>query len=280
MKRFITALLSTSILLVGCGNDSTSSTDTQSPKTMETKQVAKADQDVLDVYQTYQDTLGQTGAADAKALAKLEYTGEEQPLRAAATGAKNLNVTPGKVVKSFQQGDVAYIIHEFNDAEGSPLPNRASKLFLKKDGEWKVVIAPTTFEPAVFTTLAEMFDSFNADEYGVNAKAAEAVGNTPENKQDKVFTRVNAQTDYMALEMNSNILMIYGMALGNEGNPEVLVDYYSDYADWYTDEQDLLRKTAKAGTDYEKYLIALDPLKESLQKKLGKYADQLNMELG
>jgi hypothetical protein len=39
-------------------------------------------------------------------------------------------------------------------------------------------------------------------------------------------------------------------------------------------------KTAKAGTDYEKYLIALDPLKESLQKKLEKYADQLNMELG
>ncbi|WP_214847191.1 hypothetical protein [Exiguobacterium sp. s193] len=280
MKRLITALLSTSILLAGCGNDSTSSTDTESPKTSETKQVAKADQDVLAVYQAYQDTLGKTGAADAKALAKLEYTGEEQPLRAAATGAKNLNVTPGKVVKSFQQGDVAYIIHEFNDADGSPLPNRASKLFLKKDGEWKVVIAPTTFEPSVFTTLAEMFDSFNADEYGVNAKAAEAVGNTPEDKQDKVFTRVNAQTDYMALEMNSNILMIYGMALGNDGNPEVLVDYYSDYADWYTDEQDLLRKTAKAGTDYEKYLIALDPLKESLQKKLGKYADQLNMELG
>lgn len=280
MKRLITALLSTSMLLVGCGNDSTSSTDTESPKTTETKQVAQADQAVLDVYQTYQDTLGKTGSADAKALAKIEYTGEDEPLRAAAIGAKNLNVTPGKVVQSFQQGDVAYIIHEFNDADGSPLPNRASKLFLKKDGEWKVVIAPTTFEPVVFTTLAEMFDSFNADEYGVNAKAAEAVGNTPEDEQDKVFTRVNAQTDYMALEMNSNILMIYGMALGNEGNPEVLVDYYSDYADWYTDEQDLLRKTAKAGTDYEKYLIALDPLKESLQKKLGKYADQLNMELG
>ena len=280
MKRLITALLSTSILLVGCGNDSTSSTDTESPKTTETKQVAQADQAVLDVYQTYQDTLGKTGSADAKVLAKIEYTGEDEPLRAPAIGAKNLNVTPGKVVKSFQQGDVAYIIHEFNDADGSPLPNRASKLFLKKDGEWKAVIAPTTFEPAVFTTLAEMFDSFNADEYGVNAKAAEAVGNTPEDEQDKVFTRVNAQTDYMALEMNSNILMIYGMALGNEGNPEVLVDYYSDYADWYVDEQDLLLKTAKAGTDYEKYLIALDPLKESLQKKLGKYADQLNMELG
>jgi hypothetical protein len=84
----------------------------------------------------------------------------------------------------------------------------------------------------------------------------------------------------MALEMNSNILMIYGEALKNEGNPETLVDYYQDYADWYEEEHPVLMKTAKAGTDYEKYLIALDPLTESLQKKLEKYADQLNMELG
>jgi hypothetical protein len=280
MKRLLTILASTSIILVGCGNDSAPSTDTESPKSTETKQTKQADQDVLDVYKTYQQTVGQSGTADAKALARIEYTGDEQLLRPAMLGAKNLKIKPGKVVKSFQEGDVAYIIHEFNDEDGSPLPNRASKLFLKQEDEWKVVIVPTTFEPAVFTTLASMFDSFNADEYGVNAKAAEAVGNTKEDQQDEVFTRVNAQTDYMALEMNSNILMIYGQALGNEGNPETLVDYYEDYADWYRDEQALLLKTAKAGTDFEKYLIALDPLKESLQKKLEKYADQLNMELG
>ncbi|MGX8237056.1 hypothetical protein [Exiguobacterium undae] len=280
MKRLLTILASTSIILVGCGNDSAPSTDTESPKSTETKQTKQADQDVLDVYKTYQQTVGQSGTADAKALARIEYTGEEQLLRPAMLGAKNLKIKPGKVVKSFQEGNVAYVIHEFNDEDGSPLPNRASKLFLKQEDEWKVVIVPTTFEPAVFTTLASMFDSFNADEYGVNAKAAEAVGNTKEDQQDEVFTRVNAQTDYMALEMNSNILMIYGQALGNEGNPETLVDYYEDYADWYRDEQALLLKTAKAGTDFEKYLISLDPLKESLQKKLEKYADQLNMELG
>lgn len=280
MKRLLTILASTSIILVGCGNDSAPSTDTESPKSTETKQTKQADQDVLDVYKTYQQTVGQSGTADAKALARIEYTGEEQLLRPAMLGAKNLKIKPGKVVKSFQEGNVAYVIHEFNDEDGSPLPNRASKLFLKQEDAWKVVIVPTTFEPAVFTTLASMFDSFNADEYGVNAKAAEAVGNTKEDQQDEVFTRVNAQTDYMALEMNSNILMIYGQALGNEGNPETLVDYYEDYADWYRDEQALLLKTAKAGTDFEKYLIALDPLKESLQKKLEKYADQLNMELG
>lgn len=280
MKRLLTILASTSIILVGCGNDSAPSTDTESPKSTETKQTKQADQDVLAVYKTYQQTVGQSGTADAKALARIEYTGDEQLLRPAMLGAKNLKIKPGKVVKSFQEGDVAYVIHEFNDEDGTPLPNRASKLFLKQEDEWKVVIVPTTFEPAVFTTLASMFDSFNADEYGVNAKAAEAVGNTKEDQQDEVFTRVNAQTDYMALEMNSNILMIYGQALGNEGNPETLVDYYEDYADWYRDEQALLLKTAKAGTDFEKYLIALDPLKESLQKKLEKYADQLNMELG
>ncbi|WP_404274834.1 hypothetical protein [Exiguobacterium undae] len=280
MKRLLTILASTSIILVGCGNDSAPSTHTESPKSTETKQTKQADQDVLAVYKTYQQTVGQSGAADAKALARIEYTGEEQLLRPAMLGAKNLKIKPGKVVKSFQEGNVAYVIHEFNDEDGSPLPNRASKLFLKQEDEWKVVIVPTTFEPAVFTTLASMFDSFNADEYGVNAKAAEAVGNTKEDQQDEVFTRVNAQTDYMALEMNSNILMIYGQALGNEGNPETLVDYYEDYADWYRDEQALLLKTAKAGTGFEKYLIALDPLKESLQKKLEKYADQLNMELG
>jgi len=151
---------------------------------------------------------------------------------------------------------------------------------LKKDDEWKIVLTPTTFDPAVFSTLGDLFTGFNADEYGVNAKAADEIGKTDEKEQDAVFSRVNAQTDYMALEMNSNILMIYGEALKNEGNPETLVDYYQDYADWYEDEQPLLMKTAKAGTDYEKYLIALDPLKESLQKKLEKYADQLNMELG
>ncbi|MGE6553851.1 hypothetical protein [Exiguobacterium artemiae] len=280
MKRLLTVLASTSIILVGCGNDSAPSTDTESPKSTETKQTKQASQDVLDVYATYQKTIGQSGTADADALASIEYTGDKKLLRATTLGAKNLKIKPGKVVKSFQKGDVAYIIHEFNDEDGSPLPNRASKLFLKQDGEWKVVIVPTKFNPEVFTTLASLFESFNADEYGVNAKAAEAVGNTKEDEQDEVFTRVNAQTDYMALEMNSNILMIYGPALGNKGNPETLVHYYEDYADWYREEQALLLKTAKAGTDFEKYLIALDPLKESLQKKLEKYADQLNMELG
>ncbi|MGX8176405.1 hypothetical protein ACWS7L_02810 [Exiguobacterium artemiae] len=280
MKRLLTVLASTSIILVGCGNDSAPSTDTESPKSTETKQSKQADQDVLKVYKTYQQTVGQSGTADAKGLAEIEYSGDEKLLRPAMLGAKNLNIQPGKVIKSFQEGDVAYVIHEFNGKDGSPLPNRASKLFLKQNGEWKIVIVPTTFEPKVFTTLASLFDSFNADEYGVNAKAAEAVGNTKEDEQDEVFTRVNAQTDYMALEMNSNILMIYGPALGNKGNPETLVDYYKDYADWYREEQALLTKTAEAGTDYEKYLIALDPLKESLQKKLEKYADQLNMELG
>ena len=280
MKRLLTVLVSTGIILAGCGNDAAPSTDTESPKSTETKQTKQADQDVLDVYKTYQQTVGQSGTADAKALARIEYTGDGKLLRPAMLGANNLNIRPGKVVKSFQEGDVAYIIHEFNDEGGSPLPNRASKLFLKQDGEWKIVIVPTKFDPEVFTTLASLFESFNADEYGVNAKAAEAVGNTKEDEQDEVFTRVNAQTDYMALEMNSNILMIYGPALGNKGNPETLVKYYEDYADWYREEQTLLLKTAKAGTDYEKYLIALDPLKESLQKKLEKYADQLNMELG
>ncbi len=280
MKRLLTVLVSTGIILAGCGNDTAPSTDTESPKSTETKQTKQADQDVLDVYKTYQQTVGQSGTADAKALARIEYTGDGKLLRPAMLGANNLNIRPGKVVKSFQEGDVAYIIHEFNDEDGSPLPNRASKLFLKQDGEWKIVIVPTKFDPEVFTTLASLFESFNADEYGVNAKAAEAVGNTKEDEQDEVFTRVNAQTDYMALEMNSNILMIYGPALGNKGNPETLVKYYEDYADWYREEQTLLLKTAKAGTDYEKYLIALDPLKESLQKKLEKYADQLNMELG
>ncbi len=280
MKRLLTVLVSTGIILAGCGNDAAPSTDTESPKSTETKQTKQADQDVLDVYKTYQQTVGQSGTADAKALARIEYTGDGKLLRPAMLGANNLNIRPGKVVKSFQEGDVAYIIHEFNDEDGSPLPNRASKLFLKQDGEWKIVIVPTKFDPEVFTTLASLFESFNADEYGVNAKAAEAVGNTKEDEQDEVFTRVNAQTDYMALEMNSNILMIYGPALGNKGNPETLVKYYEDYADWYREEQTLLLKTAKAGTDYEKYLIALDPLKESLQKKLEKYADQLNMELG
>lgn len=280
MKRLLTVLVSTGIILAGCGNDVAPSTDTESPKSTETKQTKQAGQDVLDVYKTYQQTVGQSGTADAKALARIEYTGDGKLLRPAMLGANNLNIRPGKVVKSFQEGDVAYIIHEFNDEDGSPLPNRASKLLLKQDGEWKIVIVPTKFDPEVFTTLASLFESFNADEYGVNAKAAEAVGNTKEDEQDEVFTRVNAQTDYMALEMNSNILMIYGLALGNKGNPETLVKYYEDYADWYREEQTLLLKTAKAGTDYEKYLIALDPLKESLQKKLEKYADQLNMELG
>jgi len=280
MKRLLTVLVSTGIILAGCGNDSAPSTDTESPKSTETKQTKQASQDVLDVYKTYQQTVGQSGTADAEALAAIEYTGDQKLLRAATLGAKNLKIKPGKVVKSFQEGNVAYIIHEFNDEDGLPLPNRASKLFLKQDGEWKVVIVPTKFDPEVFTTLASLFESFNADEYGVNAKAAEAVGNTKEDEQDEVFTRVNAQTDYMALEMNSNILMIYGPALGNKGNPETLVNYYEDYADWYREEQSLLLKTAKAGTDFEKYLIALDPLKESLQKKLEKYADQLNMELG
>lgn len=279
MKRSLVVLLATSLVLVGCGNDSPSSTDTKSPKTTETKQ-QKAEQAVLDVYQTYEKTLGQSGRADAKDLASIEYTADAKQLEPLAVGANNLNVVPGKVVKSFQKGDVAYIIHEFKDAKGSILPNRGSKLLLKKDDEWKIVLTPTTFDPSVFSTLGDLFTGFNADEYGVNAKAADEIGKTDEKEQDAVFSRVNAQTDYMALEMNSNILMIYGEALKNEGNPETLVDYYQDYADWYEEEQPLLMKTAKAGTDYEKYLIALDPLKESLQKKLEKYADQLNMELG
>lgn len=59
MKRSLVVLLATSLVLVGCGNDSPSSTDTKSPKTTETKQ-QKAEQAVLDVYQTYEKTLGQS----------------------------------------------------------------------------------------------------------------------------------------------------------------------------------------------------------------------------
>ncbi|MFY7750514.1 MAG: hypothetical protein ACOVQU_01890, partial [Exiguobacterium acetylicum] len=147
MKRSLVVLLATSLVLVGCGNDSSSSTDTKSPKTTETKQ-QKAEQAVLDVYQTYEKTLGQSGRADAKDLASIEYTGDEKQLEPLAVGAKNLNVVPGKVVKSFQKGDVAYIIHEFKDAKGSILPNRGSKLLLKKDDEWKIVLTPTTFDPS------------------------------------------------------------------------------------------------------------------------------------
>ncbi len=93
MKRSLVVLLATSLVLVGCGNDSPSSTDTKSPKTTETKQ-QKAEQAVLDVYQTYEKTLGQSGRADAKDLASIEYTGDEKQLEPLAVGAKNLNVVP------------------------------------------------------------------------------------------------------------------------------------------------------------------------------------------
>ncbi|WP_114571785.1 hypothetical protein [Exiguobacterium flavidum] len=277
MKRFLTAAVASSLFLTACGTGESPS-PTESPKTEDAKQ--SEDAVIASLYKTYQDSLGKSGKEDSAALAKVDYTGDAKLLEPLATGAHALRLKPGKVVKTWREGDVAFIIHEFNGEDGKPLPNRGSKLVIKKDGEWKLALIPAEFEPDTFRSLAKIFEDVDVNEYGVNADAADEIGNTAEDKQDEVFTRVNAQTDYMALEMNSNFLMILGPALSNEENPDVLSDYYADYTAWYGDEQELLMKTAATGEDYAKYIDALTPLKESLQEKLAKYENKLNLELG
>ena len=226
---------------------------------------------VTEVYADYQAALE---SGDAEALASIDYAGRLTEIP--ATGAVTRQLSPGEIYKGWvnEEEDVAFLVHEMIDEEGNPLPNRLSKIAVKEEDEWSLVITPAALPKNVIAEVGELLTGVQANEYGVNAEANARLAEIPEDEAGPIYDQVNAQTDYMALEADNNVFLLMAEMLTVEENQTIMTDYFKAYETWYTDNEETLRKAA-ATEDPVEYIEVLDPLKTKLEEAIDGYDEQL-----
>lgn len=258
--------LALSVLLAGCG------TADEAP-TEEAAEVMKAPlpEAVETVYASYQQALED---GDAAALNAIDYAGDLAEIP--ATGAKTRELTPGDVYESWvnEDRDVAFIVHEMEDADGNELPNRLSKVAIKEDDAWKLVVTPALLSADLIGEVGDMLTGIEASEYGVNAEANARLADVPEDEAGPIYDRVNAQTDYVALEADNNVFLLMAETLTVSENQDTMADYFEAYRTWYTDNEAALQKAA-ATEDPVEYLEVLEPLKQKLEQAIDGYDENL-----
>ncbi|MCT4787634.1 nuclear transport factor 2 family protein [Exiguobacterium aestuarii] len=261
MKKWLIPLLLV-FTLGACGNDEEAIVE-------ETKRALP--DAVMEVYADYQAALE---SGDAEALAAIDYAGRLTDIP--ATGAVTRQLAPGDIYESWvnEDEDVAFLVHEMVDQDGNPLPNRLSKVAVKDDGEWSLVITPTALPEDVIAEVGELLIGVQANEYGVNAEANARLAEVPEDEAGPIYDRVNAQTDYTALEADNNVFLLMAETLTVEENQAIMADYFKAYEKWYTDNEATLREAA-ATEDPIEYIETLDPLKTKLEEAIDGFDEQL-----
>ncbi|WP_215146109.1 hypothetical protein [Exiguobacterium qingdaonense] len=226
---------------------------------------------VMEVYADYQTALS---SGDAEALATIDYGGGMTDIP--ATGAVTRQLSPGDVYDSWvnEGEDVAFLVHEMVDGDGNPLPNRLGKVAVKQGDTWSLVITPAILPKDVIAEVGELLIGVQANEYGVNAEANARLAEIPEDEAGPIYDRVNAQTDYVALEADNNVFLLMAETLTVEENQIVMADYFEAYKKWYTDNEAMLRKAASTEDPVE-YMEVLDPLKIKLEEAIDGYDEQL-----
>lgn len=250
------------IMLGACGNDEPTPVE-------ETKRPLP--DEVETVYDLYRQALKD---GDAAALARIDYTGELTDIP--ATGAVTRDLAPGEIVESWvnEDEDVAYLVHEMEDGEGNELPNRLAKVAIKDGDDWLLVVTPALVPADVIGEVGELLTGIEASDYGVNAEANARLADVPEDEAGPIYDRVNAQTDYVALEADNNVFLLMSETLTVPENQDIMVDYFKAYRTWYLDNEVALRDAA-ATEDSVEYLEALDPLKQKLEEVIDGYDEQL-----
>lgn len=261
MKKWLIPLLLV-FTLGACGND-------EEMAVQETDRVVP--DGVTEVYADYQKALE---SGDAEALASIDYAGRLTDIP--ATGAVTRQLSPGELYESWinEDGDVAFLVHEMVDQDGNPLPNRLSKVAVKEGDNWSLVITPAALPADVIAEVGEQLVGVQANEYGVNAEANARLADIPEDEAGPIYDRVNAQTDYMALEADNNVFLLMAETLTVEENQVIMEDYFKAYEKWYTDHEKTLRKAAETEDPVE-YMEVLDPIKTKLEEAIDGYDEQL-----
>lgn len=261
MRKWLIPLLLV-FTLGACGNDEETVVE-------ETKRALP--DAVTEVYADYQTALE---AGDAEALAAIDYAGRLTDIP--ATGAVTRQLAPGDIYESWvnEDEDVAFLVHEMVDQDGNPLPNRLSKVAVKEGDEWSLVITPTTLPEDVIAEVGELLIGIQANEYGVNVEANARLAEVPEDEAGPIYDRVNAQTDYTALEADNNVFLLMAETLTVEENQAIMADYFKAYETWYTDNEETLQKAA-ATEDPIEYIEVLDPLKTKLEEAIDGFDEQL-----
>ncbi len=265
MKQWILPLALTA-LLAGCG---TADEAPMEQAAEETK--APLPEAVETLYTSYQQAL-ETG--DAEALKAIDYAGELTDIP--ATGAEMRDLTPGDMYESWvnEDGDVAFIVHEMEDADGNELPNRLSKVAIKDGVDWKLVVTPALIPADVIGEVGNMLTGIEANEYGVNPEANARLADVPEDEAGPIYDQVNAQTDYVALEADNNVFLLMAETLTVPENQDTMAEYFEAYRTWYTDNEAALKKAA-ATEDPVEYLEVLEPLKKKLEQAIDGYDENL-----
>ncbi|WP_396128433.1 hypothetical protein [Exiguobacterium mexicanum] len=150
--------LALTVLLAGCGTADETPTEEAAEETK-----APLPEAVETLYTSYQQALEN---GDAAALAEIDYAGELTDIP--ATGAEMRDLTPGDMYESWvnEDGDVAFIVHEMEDADGNELPNRLSKVAIKEGQDWKLVVTPALLPADVIGEVGDMLTGIEANEYG------------------------------------------------------------------------------------------------------------------
>lgn len=261
MKKWILPLVLV-VMLGACGNGE------EQPAEEVKRPLPEA---VETVYADYQEALRQ---GDAEALAALDYAGERTDIP--ATGAVTRKLSPGDIYESWvnEAGDVAYLVHEMEDADGNELPNRLAKVAIKDGEDWKLVVTPAVLPIDVIGEVGELLTGIEANEYGVNPEANARLADVPEDEAGPIYDRVNAQTDYVALEADNNVFLLLSETLTVPENQQVMIDYFEAYVNWYDEQEDGLRAAA-ATEDPVEYLEVLEPLKQKLEQAIDGYDERL-----
>jgi hypothetical protein len=258
--------LALTVLLAGCGTadetpteEAAEETKTPLPEAVET------------LYTSYQQALENGDAATLKAI---DYAGELTDIP--ATGAEMRGLTPGDMYESWvnEDGDVAFIVHEMEDADGNELPNRLSKVAIKEGEDWKLVVTPALIPADVIGEVGDILTGIEANEYGVNAEANARLAEVPEDEAGPIYDQVNAQTDYVALEADNNVFLLMAETLTVPENQDTMANYFEAYRTWYTDNEAALKKAA-ATEDPVEYLEVLEPLKQKLEQAIDGYDENL-----
>lgn len=261
MKKWIVPIALV-MLLSGCG------TSEEEPVEEAKRSLPEA---VETVYASYQQALED---GDAAALAEIDYAGELTDIP--ATGAKTRELMAGDIYESWinEDEDVAFIVHEMEDADGNELPNRLSKVAIKEGEEWRLVVTPALLPADVIGEVGEMLTGIEASEYGVNPEANARLAEVPEDEAGPIYDQVNAQTDYVALEADNNVFLLMTETLTVPENQETMAGYFEAYRTWYTDNEAALKEAA-ATEDPVEYLERLDPLKQKLEQAIDGYDENL-----